>query len=99
MGGDMQAQGHAQWLIDVLDLKANVQAAADMGRFRHSQISNVLSLETPLYELVGSQLSAMGHIVQPVNGADVGGVQTIMVKDGTYRSGSDFRKDGAAVGW
>jgi gamma-glutamyltranspeptidase/glutathione hydrolase len=99
MGGDMQAQGHAQWLIDILDLGANVQAAADMGRFRHSQISNVLSLETPLYELVGSQLAAMGHTVQSVSGGDVGGVQTIMVLDGTYRSGSDFRKDGAAVGW
>jgi gamma-glutamyltranspeptidase/glutathione hydrolase len=99
MGGDMQAQGHAQWLIDLLDLGANGQAAADMGRFRHSQISNVLSLETPLYELVGSQLAAMGHTVQSVSGGDVGGVQTIMVLDGTYRSGSDFRKDGAAVGW
>jgi gamma-glutamyltranspeptidase / glutathione hydrolase len=99
MGGDMQAQGHAQWLIDVLDLGANVQAAADMARFRHSQIANTLSLETPLYELVGSQLSAMGHTVQSVGGGDVGGVQTIMVVDGTYRSGSDFRKDGAAVGW
>src|SRR5580704_16343394 len=54
IGGDMQAQGHAQLLVNVLDLGANVQAAADMGRFRHAQISNVLSLETPLYELVGS---------------------------------------------
>jgi gamma-glutamyltranspeptidase/glutathione hydrolase len=99
MGGDMQAQGHAQWLIDVLDLGANVQAAADMARFRHSQIANVLNLEAPLYDLVGAQLAAMGHTVKSVNGADVGGVQTIMIVDGTYRSGSDFRKDGEAVGW
>jgi gamma-glutamyltranspeptidase/glutathione hydrolase len=108
MGGDMQAQGHAQWLIDVLDLGANVQAAADMARFRHSQISNVLSLESPLYDLVGSQLAAMGHTVKSVNGEDVGGVQSIMFVagpsaamhfDGYYRSGSDFRKDGEAVGW
>ncbi len=99
MGGDMQAQGHAQWLINVLDLGANIQAAADMARFRHGQVSNLLSLETPLYELVGTQLAAMGHAVKSVNGADVGGVQTIMVGDGYYRSGSDFRKDGEAVGW
>ena len=121
MGGDMQAQGHAQYLVDVLDLGANVQAAADLGRFRHSQISNVLSLETPLYELVGSELAAMGHTVNAVNGEDVGGVQSIMFVpqpagphaedtqpgelgaakrvDGYYRSGSDFRKDGEAVGW
>ena len=106
MGGDMQAQGHAQWLIDILDLGANVQAAADMGRFRHSQISNVLSLETPLYELVGSQLAAMGHTVQSVSGGDVGGVQWLMFTPdaasptgGFYRAGSDHRKDGQAAGW
>jgi gamma-glutamyltranspeptidase/glutathione hydrolase len=106
MGGDMQAQGHVQLLVDVLDLGANVQAAADMSRFRHSQISNVLSLETPLYDLVGSQLAAMGHTVKSVNGGEVGGVQSIMFvaepgssSRGYYRSGSDFRKDGQAVGW
>jgi gamma-glutamyltranspeptidase/glutathione hydrolase len=49
-----------------------------MARFRHSQISNVLSLETPLYELVGPQLAAMGHTVNSVNGEDMGGVQSIM---------------------
>jgi gamma-glutamyltranspeptidase/glutathione hydrolase len=108
MGGDMQAQGHAQWLVDVLDLGANVQAAADMARFRHSQVQNVLSLETPLYDLVGSQLAAMGHTVKSVSGEEMGGVQSIMYvaepgseahADGYYRAGSDFRKDGEAVGW
>jgi gamma-glutamyltranspeptidase/glutathione hydrolase len=99
MGGDMQAQGHAQLLINILDLGANLQAAADMARFRHSQIANVLSLETPLYDLVGSKLAAMGHVVKSVNGEDLGGVQSIMFINGSYRSGSDFRKDGEAVGW
>jgi gamma-glutamyltranspeptidase / glutathione hydrolase len=99
MGGDMQAQGHAQMLVDILDLGANVQAAADMARFRHTQVSNVLSLETPLYDLVGSQLAAMGHTVTSVSGEEVGGVQTIMRGNGYYRAGSDFRKDGEAVGW
>jgi gamma-glutamyltranspeptidase/glutathione hydrolase len=109
MGGDMQAQGHAQLLVDVLDLGANVQAAADMARFRHSQVSNGLSLEKPLYDSVGSQLAAMGHTVKSVNGEEVGGVQSIMYvgepgsssrpNGGYYRSGSDFRKDGEAVGW
>src|ERR1700733_2697588 len=115
MGGDMQAQGHAQLLVDILDLGANVQAAADMARFRHSQISNQLSLETPLYDLVGAKLAAMGHTVKSVSGEEMGGVQILMlVADpsaaqagsdtlkrvaGYYRSGSDFRKDGEAVGW
>jgi gamma-glutamyltranspeptidase / glutathione hydrolase len=108
MGGDMQAQGHAQLLVNILDLGANVQAGADMARFRHAQISNVLSLETPLYDLVGPQLAAMGHTVKSVTGEDVGGVQSIMFVAepgsatpvaGYYRAGSDFRKDGEAVGW
>ncbi len=108
MGGDMQAQGHAQLMVNILDLGANLQAAADMARFRHAQVSNVLNLETPLYDLVGPQLAAMGHSVKSVNGEDMGGVQAIMMltepgsaaPDGRYfRSGSDFRKDGEAVGW
>jgi gamma-glutamyltranspeptidase/glutathione hydrolase len=99
MGGDMQAQGHAQLLVNILDLGANVQAGADMARFRHSQVSNALSLEAPLYELVGSKLSAMGHNVRSVSGEEMGGVQILMHAGGYYRSGSDFRKDGEAVGW
>jgi gamma-glutamyltranspeptidase/glutathione hydrolase len=114
MGGDMQAQGHAQLLVDIFDLGANLQAGADMARFRHSQVPNTLSLETPLYDLVGAKLTAMGHTVKSVNGEEMGGVQIIMfVADpsaaptagtakhvaGYYRSGSDFRKDGEAVGW
>ena len=99
MGGDMQAQGHAQLLIDILDFGANLQAAADMARFRHSQVPNSLSLETPLYDLVGAKLAAMGHTVKSVSGEEMGGVQILMHVDGYYRSGSDFRKDGEAVGW
>ena len=99
MGGDMQAQGHEQILVDVLDLGANLQAAADMARFRHSQVSNRLLLESPLFRLVGRQLAAMGHDVRSGNGHDVGGVQWMLLQDGTYRAGSDFRKDGQAAGW
>jgi gamma-glutamyltranspeptidase/glutathione hydrolase len=114
MGGDMQAQGHAQLMVDILDLGANVQAAADMARFRHSQVSNVLGLESPLYDIVGDKLAAMGHSVTSIDGGSVGGVQVIMFVPGPkdfdresanhggnayYRAGSDFRKDGQAVGW
>ena len=104
MGGDMQAQGHAQLLVNVIDLGANVQAAADMARFRHSQIPNLLSLESSLYELLGPTLAAMGHQVRSITGADLGGVQVIQVVPADaalryYRSASDFRKDGQASGW
>jgi gamma-glutamyltranspeptidase/glutathione hydrolase len=104
MGGDMQAQGHAQLLVNIIDLGANVQAAEDMARFRHTQVPNVLDLESPLYDLVGPALAAMGHAVRSVNGANLGGAQVIQVVPADpslryYRGASDFRKDGQAVGW
>jgi gamma-glutamyltranspeptidase / glutathione hydrolase len=109
MGGDMQAQGHAQVLVNMLDLGSNLQAATDMARFHHSQVANVLGMESQLYALVGSQLRAMGHDVMSVGGGAVGGYQAILVTPGPdpskpdvgryYRAGSDHRKDGQAVGW
>ena len=82
MGGDMQAQGIAQVLVNVLDLGANLQAASDMARFRHKQVANVLTLESQLFALVGPQLQAMGHTVESINGDDVGGYQAIMFTPG-----------------
>ena len=114
MGGDMQAQGIAQVLLNVLDLGANLQAATDMARFRHMQVSNVLTMESPLFALVGRQLREMGHDVRSVDGGDMGGYQAIMFTPdaagggttgsgspirGYYRAGSDHRKDGQAVGF
>jgi gamma-glutamyltranspeptidase/glutathione hydrolase len=103
MGGDMQAQGHAQLLVDVVDLGANLQAATEMARFRHSQVPNELSLEAALYDRVGAELQAMGHKLKRVTGDGVGGVQSILFsgQDGQefYRGGSDSRKDGQAAGW
>ena len=115
MGGDMQAQGIAQVLVNVLDLGANLQAATDMARFRHNQVPNALGLESQLFALVGGPLRAMGHTVASINGEVVGGYQAIMFTPdphapgapagtlqpikGFYRAGSDHRKDGQAAGY
>ena len=117
MGGDMQAQGHAQMVVNMVDLGANLQASTDMARFHHAQIGNVLSLESQLAELVGDKLKAMGHKVVSANGADMGGFQAILFTpdpqepapdpaknskrpiNGTYRAGTDHRKDGLAAAW
>jgi gamma-glutamyltranspeptidase / glutathione hydrolase len=114
MGGDVQAQGIAQVLVNILDLGANLQAASDMARFRHTQVPNALMLESQLFTLVGAQLKAMGHDVRSINGEPMGGYQAIMVTPessstspadkqpplaGFYRAGSDHRKDGQAVGY
>jgi len=103
MGGSMQAQGHMQVLVDMIDLGANLQLAGDSARFNHSQDSNALELESQLYALVGVQLTARGHKVVKSNGDEMGGYQAILhaetASGGYYRAGSDHRKDGEAVGW
>jgi gamma-glutamyltranspeptidase / glutathione hydrolase len=78
MGGDMQPQGHAQTLVHILDLGANVQAATDMARFHHSEVPNTLQLESQLFNQVGAALTAMGHNASTTNGGAVGGYQAIM---------------------
>jgi gamma-glutamyltranspeptidase/glutathione hydrolase len=78
MGGDMQAQGHAQMIVNMVDLGANLQASTDMARFYHNQVPNVLELESQLFNEVGAQLKAMGHDVVTTNGAAVGGYQSIL---------------------
>jgi gamma-glutamyltranspeptidase/glutathione hydrolase len=77
-GGDQQAQGNMQVLVNILDLGANVQAAGDMARFHHNQVSNKLELESQLFKLVGSQLIGMGHKVSSSDGSPVGGFEGIM---------------------
>jgi gamma-glutamyltranspeptidase/glutathione hydrolase len=99
MGAAQQAQGHAQVLIGLLDLGANVQAASDAARFYHDQATNTLQLESSLYESVGPALRELGHNAVSANGEGMGGYQAIALIDGVYRGGSDHRKDGQAVGW
>ena len=56
----------------------NVQMTTDAARFTHNQNSNVLSLETALFTLVGAALKAKGHDVRAVTGSAVGGYQGIL---------------------
>jgi gamma-glutamyltranspeptidase / glutathione hydrolase len=113
MGGDQQAQGQVQVLVDIIDLGANPQAASDAARFSHRQHSNTLYLESGLFKTVGPAMAAMGHKVKLADGTDMGGFQAIWLDQGTdsnaargdrpisgvYRAASDHRKDGEAIGW
>jgi gamma-glutamyltranspeptidase/glutathione hydrolase len=78
MGGSVQPETHAQHMVNLIDLGMNVQMTTDAARFTHNQASNVLSLETNLFGLVGAALQAMGHQVRSVTGAAVGGYQGIL---------------------
>jgi gamma-glutamyltranspeptidase/glutathione hydrolase len=78
MGGSVQPETHAQHMVNLIDHGMNVQMTTDAARFTHNQNSNMLSLETNLFALVGDALRAKGHQVRSVSGGSVGGYQGIL---------------------
>jgi gamma-glutamyltranspeptidase/glutathione hydrolase len=78
MGGSVQPETHAQHMVNLIDHGMNVQMTTDAARFTHNQTSNVLSLETNLFNLVGAALKAKGHELRSVDGGSVGGYQGIL---------------------
>jgi gamma-glutamyltranspeptidase/glutathione hydrolase len=110
MGGDMQAQGHAQVIIDMIDFGMDVQEAGDAPRFCHDGSSEptgkpadgggTVSLESGVSAEVCRQLEAKGHRLVKSNGG-FGGYQAIRIdlERGVLIGGSDPRKDGCAMGY
>ena len=98
MGGDMQAQGHVQVLINLVDFGMNIQDAGEAARFRHSDSG--LALESAFSQEARDGLTARGHRVIRSPGV-FGGFQGIMIdpKTRVLMAGSDPRKDGMAAGW
>lgn len=113
MGGDMQAQGHVQIVLNMIDFGMDVQAAGDAARLRHEgspsprgepakpQGGSVL-VETGVARETVDRLRELGHQArysQP--SGDFGGYQGIHIdwERGVLRGGSDPRKDGCAVGY
>src|SRR5258708_1849136 len=98
MGGDMQAQGQAQVLANLIDFGMNIQEAGEAPRFRHT--ANGLALESAFSADARAGLTARGHTL--IDGRGVwGGFQGIMIdpKTRVLMAGSDPRKDGMAAGW
>ena len=98
MGGDMQAQGHAQIVANLIDFGMNIQDAGEAPRFRDSGAG--LMLESAFTADVRAGLASRGHHI--INGRDAfGGFQGIMIDPRTHVliAGSDPRKDGMAAGW
>lgn len=98
MGGDMQAQGHAQVLSNLIDFGMNIQEAGEAPRFRDS--GNGLALESPFSAEARAGLAQRGHRLIDSRGA-WGGFQGILIdpKTRVLMAGSDPRKDGMAAGW
>jgi gamma-glutamyltranspeptidase/glutathione hydrolase len=97
MGGAMQAQGHAQLMLNLLVFGMDLQQAIDAARFRHMAGMQVV-VESPIPDSVRAALGAMGHIVSQGRRGQFGGSQAIMRLPRGYAAGSDPRKDGMAVG-
>ena len=97
MGGAMQAQGHAQFVINHLVFGLNIQEAQDAGRFRHTTGTKV-SVESVIDPGVIAALKALGHDVTITRSSDFGGSQAIQKLAKGYVAGSDPRKDGHAGG-
>ena len=98
MGGDMQAQGHAQVLANLIDFGMNIQDAGEAPRFRDS--GNGLALESAFSAEARAGLTSRGHTLITSTGV-WGGFQGILIdpKTKVMHAGSDPRKDGMAAGW
>jgi gamma-glutamyltranspeptidase/glutathione hydrolase len=105
MGGDIQPQGHAQVLINLIDRGLNLQEAIDAPRFRYIAGRSVM-LEDELTQPVIEGLIKRGHerSLPPagaVHRTFMGGGQAIMIDPatGALLGASDRRKDGLALGY
>ena len=98
MGGDHQAQGHAQVLMNLIDFDMNVQEAGEAARVNHG--SDGVQVESAVPTAVRQELVARGHDVTEKAGTH-GGYQGIRIdsETGVLRGGSDPRKDGVAIGY
>lgn len=114
MGGDMQPQGHAQVLANILDFDMGLQQAGDYPRWRHDgssqpsgsasdylQDGGALVIEDGLPAEVIAGLQQRGHrIGNDDQGFGFGGYQAIRREaDGSYQAASESRKDGVALGY
>lgn len=110
MGGDMQPQGHAQVVVNLIDFKMNLQEAGDAPRIHHIGSSEptgqrmtdggILLLESGFRTEVIQHLMSKGHTIQWDLGG-YGGYQAIMWddKNKVWFGASESRKDGMAAGY
>ncbi|MEM6648529.1 MAG: gamma-glutamyltransferase [Bacteroidota bacterium] len=111
MGGDMQPQGHAQIITNIVDFGMNVQEAGDAARYRHNGSSSpmgdlmtdggVLQVESGFDPAVLDDLRKRGHTVEVVNNGSYGGYQAIIwdAVNKVYWGGTEMRKDGIVIGY
>ena len=108
MGGDMQPQGQAQIIVNLVDHGLGLQAAGDAPRWHHEGSSEptgegqagvgTLRLETGVPEVTRAGLAALGWVMGPSDGG-FGGYQAVERHAGRWASASEMRKDGMALAY
>ncbi len=111
MGGDMQPQGHAQVIVNLVDFGMNLQEAGDAIRYHHTGSSEptgtrmsdggVLHIEDGLPPGVLDELKRRGHVLESEPVGAYGGYQAIWRDpvSGVYAGATEKRKDGCALGY
>jgi gamma-glutamyltranspeptidase/glutathione hydrolase len=111
MGGDMQPQGHAQVIVNLVDFGMNLQEAGDAIRFHHTGSSEptgtvmkdggILHIEDGLPAAVLEELKKRGHVLKSEGVGQYGGYQAIArdPSTGVLSGATEKRKDGTAQGF
>lgn len=99
MGGDHQAQAHAQFVSNLVDYDMGPQEAIDHPRFNHYHQENKVGLERGFPEEIRTRLGKLGHNLIDRPSPGFGGGQAILRLYDSWIAGSDFRKDGHAAGF
>jgi gamma-glutamyltranspeptidase/glutathione hydrolase len=108
MGGDMQPQGQAQIISNMVDFGLDVQAAGDSPRWHHEGgmeptgealgHPGLLRLETGVPGETRAALEKLGWKIGASDGG-FGGYQAIERWPGRYAAATELRKDGIALAY
>jgi gamma-glutamyltranspeptidase / glutathione hydrolase len=108
MGGDMQPQGQAQIISNLVDFGLGLQEAGDSPRWRHSGGNEPtgqdlgspgrLHLESGVPDKTRATLAELGWTFGPSDGG-FGGYQAVERWPGRYAAATEMRKDGVALAY
>lgn len=108
MGGDMQPQGQAQIIVNMVDYGLNLQEAGDAPRWHHEGSSEptgeiaegigILKIENNMPKSTKEGLEKIGWKLGASDGG-FGGYQAIQKIENTYGAASEMRKDGLALAY
>jgi gamma-glutamyltranspeptidase/glutathione hydrolase len=108
-GGDDQAQGNLQIMLNMLVFGMNPQQAVEAPRFSTQSLINSfyprvynpgqLNVEPAIPDGTRAELTALGHTVTEIGACGIGAVVTRRDADGVLSAGADPRRPTYALAW